>query len=250
MSSGFASSLENILNASVKHRRQFYNIVCEAEKENEDFKGSQRIREFIILYFKGVVPFGMFFNRTSGEAKSKSELCIALRNLNKTQFSSAMNATAHAIGISLFGLGTAASLDRALKGKRSRDKLTATEFDGSFGFIETAKKVPVTALIVGTILAVASTLYLGTRSFISTTSSSIKKDTDQVKSKLRKMDRHVPKRRPGILFPNLSIHKLRLLIADTPSYSILMLVRPDGRLRTSISEITKAYDLYNDLGKT
>ena len=212
MSSGFADRIENILDSSVKNRRQFYNIVCAAEKEHDDFKGSQRIREFIILYFKGVVPFGMFFNRSTGEAKSKSELCTTLKNLNKTQFTGAMNATTHAIGISVFGLGTAASLNRALKGKQSQDKLAKIEFEGSFGFIETAKKVPVTAVVVGTILAVASTLYLGTRSFINSVSSSVKKNTDQERAALRRIDRHVPKRRPDKIFTNMPIPKLRLVI--------------------------------------
>tara|TARA_B100000497_G_C7575579_1_gene346660 strand:- start:64 stop:828 length:765 start_codon:yes stop_codon:yes gene_type:complete len=250
MSSRFTDSLENILDASVKHRKQFYNIVCVTEKEHDDFKGSQRIREFIILYFKAHVPFGLFFNRTSGVAKNKNELCTTLKNLNKTQFSSTMNATSHAIGISIFGLGTASSLDRALKGSKNKDTLAKTEFEGSFGFIETAKKVPITALVIGTILAVASTLYLGTRSYFSSISSSIQKDTEQARTELRRIDRHVPKRRPIRIFANMTLPSLRKVISTTPNYSILMLVRPDGKLRTSINEITKAYDLYNDLGNS
>ena len=160
-----------------------------------------------------------------------------------------MNATAHAIGISVFGLGTAASLDRALKGKQSRDRLANIEYEGSFGFIETAKKVPVTAVVVGTILAVASTLYLGTRSFFDSVSSSVKKDADKARIALRRIDRHVPKRKPVKRFPNMPIPKLRLLISDEPGYNILMLVRPDGKLRNSVNEITKAYDLYNEIGE-
>ena len=240
--------VETILDTSVRHRKEFYNTVCAAEKEEPDFKGSQRIREFIILYFKGVVPFRMFFDRVTGEAKGKHDLCDSLKNLNKSMFSGAMNATTNAIGVSVFGLGTAAGIDRALNGRRSWKELATTDHVGSGGFLGVVKNVPMSVIVVGTILAVAGTVYFGTKSLVNSLTSSAHKKADNARRDLRRIDRHVPKRDPGKVFANVPVTQLRLLVSEKPNYSVLMLVRPDGTLRNSFSEIAKAYDLYNSIG--
>ena len=85
--------LEYMIDSRARDRQDIYKIVCETEKDPEnDFSGTIKLREFLLLYLEGFVPFNLFFDG-EGRPRTKNELCVSLKDLRRSSMKKTINET-------------------------------------------------------------------------------------------------------------------------------------------------------------
>ena len=232
--------LERMIDSRARDRQDIYKIVCEAEKDQDnDFSGTVKLREFLMLYLEGFVPFDLFFDK-DGKPRTKSELCASLRDLRRASLKKTVNEAGLTIWNNAFGSSLGFFMDSVVVGGARK-----VAFGKKMDDIGTVT-LPL-ALLVGAISAVITTGAIGIRGAYRRIVSRAKKAMIKAQAALDGLESQLEIQKPSIDLEAAGITTMdeaRVKISKNPKYSIFVLVRPDGTLRTSIKEIEKAYGVY------
>ncbi len=233
--------LEYMFDSRARDRQDIYKVVCATEKDSSnDFSGTVKLREFLMLYLEGFVPFNLFFDK-DGSPKTKNELCISLTGLRRASLKKTLNETGSSIWKVAFGTSLGFFKDTILLGSASKILGGPTSMT-NIGTVT----LPL-ALLVGALSAVVTTGVLGVRGSYRRIISHAKKAMSKAQKNLDKLEEQIDIQKPTHDFKAAgltTIEEVRVSMSKSPKYSIFILVRPDGNLRTSITEVEKAYGVY------
>ena len=234
--------LEHMFDSRARDRQEIYKIICETEKDSEnDFSGTIKMREFLMLYLEGFVPFDVFFTK-DGSPRTKNELCLSIKKLRRVSLNKTFNDTGKSIWNRAFGSSLGFFTD-SIVAKGATNVLSG----GSSNIDEIFTVTLPLALLVGAVSAVITTGVIGIRGTYRRIVSRAKKAMTKAQSELNKLESQIILQKPHLDFKAAgitTIDEVRVEISKNPKYSIFLLVKPNGVLRTSITEVEKAYGVY------
>ena len=227
--------LEHMFDSRARDRQEIYKIICETEKDSEnDFSGTIKLREFLMLYLEGFVPFDVFFTK-DGSPRTKNELCLSIKKLRRVSLYKTFNDTGKSIWNRAFGSSLGFFTD-TIVAEGATNVLTGSSSNIDEIFTVT---LPL-ALLVGAVSAVITTGVLGIRGTYRRIVSRAKKAMTKAQSELNKLESQIILQKPHLDFKAAgitTIEEVRVEISKNPKYSIFLLVKPNGVLRTSIAEV-------------
>ena len=240
--------LERMIDSRAHDRQEIYRVVCEAEKDTDtDFKGVKNLREFLMLYLEGVVPYELVFD-AKGNARTKAELCKNLKDLPLKSLKKSINKTSMSIWRSAFRSSVGSFADNYTY-KLARDSYSKWQDMPDLKVNDSVWRIGAISLLFGAISAVITAGSISVRGIYRRIVSRAKKAMVQAQSNLEALENQVRARKPHLDFEEIgisSVEQARVEISKNPRYSIFVLVRPDGTLRSKIEEIEKAYGVYVD----